>query len=372
MGNYKFYTPLAVAELLVELLPDDTYKNVIDICCGSWNLLYSAKKKYPNANITGVDIDKEAQIKCISEAKFYQQDGRLFALEEFRKGNVYDLILSNPPFGYLREEEKIFTENKYGIIINNLNNNRYENELMKANFLLADDKSILIFILPSTFVEGEINKKARHTIAKECIVHKLIKLPLETFGKNMINTYAVILQKNSRNKNYTTDYMEILYSENKYSIGKKKLILHEKMLTGDWSILERKNSNKIEVKSFRGKISSNELTEKGEKVLHCSNQFKDNKWVPGVRYCDKDLQLKKSLKSMPGDILVNRVGKCAGYWTINDEEVFISDCLIAFRSKEKKLLLKRFQKETIKGRLNVPLKGVATRYISKTDIIKIL
>ena len=44
MGNYKFYTPPEVAECLMTVLPEKKYKNVIDICCGSWNLLKAANK----------------------------------------------------------------------------------------------------------------------------------------------------------------------------------------------------------------------------------------------------------------------------------------------------------------------------------------
>lgn len=372
MKNYKFYTPLEVADLLIEQIPDGKYENIIDICCGSWNLLFSAQKKYPDAKIIGVDIDNGAEKNRISKAKFYQQDGRVFAVQEYNKRKVYDLILSNPPFGYIKVKERLFIKNTYGNIMCELNGNRYENEMIKANFLLADENSIMMFILPSTFVDGDSNRRIRRYISQKCIVHRLIKLPMETFGRNMINTYAIILQKTNKNTSYITDYIEILYKEGKYSIGEKKTILYEEILEGNWNNIKKGRKSKIEVQSFRGKICSKQMTENGEKVLHCSSKFIDGKWVPTERYCDNQLLLEKSVKSIPGDILVNRVGRHAGYWSVNEEEAFISDCLMAFRTKECNNLLERFQKGSIEGRLKIPVKGVTTKYISKADVVNIL
>ena len=45
MGNYIFYTPRDLAELLLQFVPrQKQIHSITDICCGSWNLLSAAKK----------------------------------------------------------------------------------------------------------------------------------------------------------------------------------------------------------------------------------------------------------------------------------------------------------------------------------------
>lgn len=114
------------------------------------------------------------------------------------------------------------------------------------------------------------------------------------------------------------------------------------------------------------------MSTEGEKVLHCSNQVISNRWTPGVRYCKDAERLQRCHKAQKGDIVINRIGKYAGYWTVCKEEVYISDCLIAFRAKDGSSLYSLFCKHSEDGRVCVPLKGVSVRYISAEDVTNIL
>ena len=80
MSKYNYYTPIELAALLLELIPQKaSISSAIDICCGSWNLLAAAKRHYPEVKITGVDIDPAAHAHCIEGATFVCDDGRSFA-----------------------------------------------------------------------------------------------------------------------------------------------------------------------------------------------------------------------------------------------------------------------------------------------------
>ncbi|QUO20793.1 class I SAM-dependent methyltransferase [Clostridiaceae bacterium Marseille-Q4143] len=144
MGNYKFYTPPEVAECLMTVLPEKKYKNVIDICCGSWNLLKAANKVFDIEEYVGVDIDDSAGKYCLNGARFVCADGRKFAIEEKKK---YDLVLSNPPFGCIKENNRVYDKGIHGKEneIKALHNRRYENEMMQANLLLS--KKMVYFYL---------------------------------------------------------------------------------------------------------------------------------------------------------------------------------------------------------------------------------
>ena len=66
MSKYNYYTPIELAALLLELIPQKaSISSAIDICCGSWNLLAAAKRHYPEVKITGVDIDKVINGKIV-------------------------------------------------------------------------------------------------------------------------------------------------------------------------------------------------------------------------------------------------------------------------------------------------------------------
>ena len=219
MGNYKFYTPPMLAECLMKLLPKRTYCNIIDICCGSWNLLDAARKQFGPAHYVGVDIDEKAGANCFANANFLCEDGRKFAIKEKKK---YDLILSNPPFGYLKENERLFKgmeiENIKGLI-----NKRYENEMMQANLLLADKEGVLLFILPATFFEGESYLTIRSELCKSYTVHSIVKLPIETFGSSKISTYALIMSNSGKQKQ-RAQLVGVICKDGVWTVDDKKYI----------------------------------------------------------------------------------------------------------------------------------------------------
>ena len=53
----KYYTPINVALPLVKMIKFKTNSNVIDICCGSGNLLQAAKNVKNTLFCSGVDIE---------------------------------------------------------------------------------------------------------------------------------------------------------------------------------------------------------------------------------------------------------------------------------------------------------------------------
>lgn len=368
MADYIFYTPLEVAEKLLDLLPEREYKSIIDICCGSWNLLKAARNRFPSAKFTGVDIQQSSAVECFEGADFQVQDGRDFAVEAYKSRRLYDLVLSNPPFGLLKEDNRKFASGKGDYIVPNLNNHRYENEMIQANLMIAEEDAFLIFILPSTFVEGEKNRKLRKALAEKYLIRELIRLPLETFGSRQIHSCAVIMQKSQQYHFSVTNCYEMIFNGKNFHIQKQGICSYERILNGIWTDREGVEGEDIGIYSFRGCISSNQLSETGEVVLHCSSQVNNNKWHPARRYCDDVKLLTHCRKARPGDIIVNRIGKYAGFWYLNTEDVYISDCLIVFRSEKGVNLKKCFHKNSTNGKLNVPIKGVATRYVSTSDI----
>ncbi len=369
MKNYKYYTPVEVAAKLLELIPRKNYKKVIDICCGSWNLLHAAQMKFPNARYFGVDVDKEAKERCFDAAEFLCDDGRKFAIAQHELGEKYDLVLSNPPFGYISEADRVLTGSSIDKLIPELMTKRYEHEMMQANMLLLEENGILIFILPSTFVEGYSAQKIRRAVVEKFSVLKIVQLPIETFGSKWISTYALIMKVRKNKEIGNTEYLVMSKKgAGKYEITVSNRIKEEKILSGVWlDKLDIKLGN-VRCLSYRGNITSSQMSATGQRILHCSSSFMDKEWKPGVRFCDDNCVLEKGKKVYPGDIVVNRIGKYAGYWSECTEESYISDCIIAFSASDACELKRTFMQNSKDGRLLVPLKGVSTKYVSDFDI----
>lgn len=253
MKKYIYYTPIDLARAIIAIIPEKKIESVIDICCGSWNLLHAGKEKYPDAIITGIDVDKESEKHKIAESTFKVMDGREFAKKEYKVGKTYDLILSNPPFGSISDDERKFgsqedLENYYSHLLNR----RYECEMMQANMLLAHERSVLLFILPYTFVAGDSYQKARCQIAKDYSVFAIINLPITTFERGRINTFAIILQKVSNNSS-TAIYEAV--NEGAWKFKKLRNIQSEEIKSGNWWLKKDKKNVKT-VTIIRGNISS--------------------------------------------------------------------------------------------------------------------
>ncbi len=365
MEKYTYYTPINLARSILSIIPEIEVTSIVDICCGSWNLLQAGKEKYPKAIITGVDVNKKSKEYSFDDSRFEVMDGREFARREFQKNVTYDLILSNPPFGYISEDERKYNlEEMEETCYSKLINKRYECEMVQANMLLAHEDSILMFILPYTFVAGVSYQKIRRQIAIDYSVLAIVKLPFTTFRGGEINTFAIILQKGGKyNK---TDIYNAVY-EGRWKLDKIREIGSKETRNGNWWFI-RKDLGENKIKIMRGNISSNGFDKEGQEILHCAAK-KDGKWKPSKRYYDNSAFGKMVVKANKGDVLVNRIGKDAGYWSMNEvDDVAISDCLLLLKNVTEKSLDILIENSDCNGRLKIPKRGVSVSYITADDV----
>lgn len=365
-NNYLFYTPVELASYLVRMITKQDCERMIDICCGSWNLLRAAKKKYPSASIVGVDIDEAARAHQLDGSVFYHMDGREYALRCVEYNEKYDLVLSNPPFGYLDENGRMFHYSKNNNINHELLNKRYETEMIQANLLLLKPGGSVLFILPSTFVEGISSKKIRRILGEQYNVRALFCLPEKTFGVGRIRTWAVWMDA-TQPDDRDTDIYYVKDGNQNIATSVTKKICREKIVTGNWlgeGMIETTNSLDI----YRGNLHSKELSDEGYKVLHCATAKDGGLWKPSIRYTKRN----NGKTAKKGDIIINRIGKSAGYWCVNQEaDIMISDCIIVIHDcgeQTRKLL----EQNSDNFRLQVPIYGTTTQYITIEDIKRIL
>ena len=350
MDYSKFYTPIEIASVLINQLDIAPPESVIDICCGGGNLLMAAHMRWKKANLIGVDIKQQylERVKCVLS------DGRKFALTH---SNKYSLVLANPPFDYVSpylEFPELYEEMDKNYITS-----RLEVEMLFANLKLLDDDGTLLIIMPSSFVTSERFSKYRKYIARRYHLKYIISLPLETFGSSNINTYALIIKNCSPEKRRTYRCDIILSRNEGYQLTAKNLHSRNLVKIGDW---EREYTGKRPLANLdfrRGNISSNHFSKDGAVVLHTAKKM--DGWKPSIRYTIASLE--KAVFADEGDIIISRVGKSAGSWTIHEGgKVPISDCLFRIKDPYGNIARKLNSKEYCR-----PLKGVATRYITIRD-----
>ena len=370
MSNYDYYTPVSLTKVLLSILPEKRFNSVIDICCGSGNMLMAAYEKYPTTKIVGVDITHTPTNADLKNAEFHLLDGRDYAIQCSKAGKTFDLILSNPPFGYVRDEDKKFNKpNWEDKTYSGLRGNRYEYEMLLANLLMAHEGSYILLVLPSTFVIGRTAQKARCEISIDYSVCSVIELPGNTFGSTQINTFAIILKKEKNRKNPTKLFTVI--HDNTWAIKKAGEMPLNMIKAGVWWP-QYTNRSAHTAKMCRGTISSNQFKASGSKVLHCAAK-KDGPWEPSIRYYDSQLLDRNVVLANQDDVLVNRIGKAAGFWCVNTHDsIPISDCIIVLRNPSPETIATLKASSQADGRLNVPIRGLSTPYISSEDVINLL
>lgn len=102
----SFYTPRALADLLVWSCKNLKPKRIVDFAAGDGALLKSALSRWPNADITAMDVDENAirTLKgSIPGATLLHQDFFLFSencgdIDVHNSDASFDVILLNPPF----------------------------------------------------------------------------------------------------------------------------------------------------------------------------------------------------------------------------------------------------------------------------------
>ena len=351
--SYNYYTPQMLAELLITLIPDKNIKTVIDICCGQGDLLKAAHTVFPDALLFGIDIKDDKFYKSFDGCSFFNEDAFIF-VEGCKK--KYDLILSNPPFG----QANISNDQ---CVIKELNRKRLECQMLDSNLKLMHNNSWLLAILPATFITGSSYRNVRKAICNKYCLHSVVFLPDDTFGSHLIKTFAVILSEKYLKKDVSMYCAR--HNASKWSLYNIEKLSSNDVKSGRWWREASFDVTKVKVEIFRGKICSKDFRNSGIPVYHNAAK-KDGIWHPSIRYVEKVNKGEKYARI--GDVIINRVGHATGYWWINTEnEYAVTDCILVLRGIAD--IKKVIEKISTEGRLNIPLRGVASQFITKEDVL---
>ena len=362
-NKYSYNTPKEISQLLISLLPERRYDSIIDICCGSWNLVNAAYDRFREGEYTGIDIDEACEQGKPQFACFIKQDGRIFALNNVEK---YDLILSNPPYGYLSDNERLFSALKGERIYAQLKRNRYECEMIQANLLLGKKNAVYLFVLPITILEGVSFSKFRAEIRENYNILNIVELPKNAFGGKTISTFAIILTKKNAGEEVGCRFL--INNKMNIAIKTKDDNSNEPKIKGS-----ENDDSACRIEVFRGCISSSQIkNKKGRLVYHCSANWIDDVWIPRRGYCSDETLLRRCRRVKRGDIIINRIGHNVGAWRVVKKGGYISDCLIAVSSEKNEEIIEIIQRNSENHVIRISPRGVTVQYLTIGDVRELL
>ena len=224
------YTPREVIELCVDLMAaeniDELKKEgkiirVYDGCCGTGGMLTVTKRKLgellgsdERVRLFGQDNNPEAYAICCAEMLMLGEDVKNIyegntLTEDHLRGEKFDILITNPPFGVEWKTEKAIVEKEM-----NSPNNRFvagtprvsDGQLLFLQNLLAKaekDARIAIILNGSPLFSGDAESgesEVRRYVLENNLLEAIVALPDQMFYNTGIFSYIWILSRNKSEK----------------------------------------------------------------------------------------------------------------------------------------------------------------------------
>jgi len=192
-GLYEYYTPIPIVEKMVGLAHHHGFTGgkVLEPSCGIGRILHYFS---PEASVTGIELDEVSY--RIAKANFPTFDIRLGtfnALFADRTGVAqtwkmeYNLVIGNPPYGDFTGKgtaaEKQITKAA-----------NYVEYFITRGLDLLLPGGILVYIIPSSFIDGKENDCKRDILAKAEMLDAY-RLPKRVFEATDVQTDIVVFKK---------------------------------------------------------------------------------------------------------------------------------------------------------------------------------
>lgn len=197
---YEFYTPLPIVSKMWGMARDHGFKggSVLEPSVGTGRFLRFVNWLDTNVDAfeftdEGDDISLRICRACFPMANV--TDGAFESI--FYKGmkrvgtaKRYDLVIGNPPYGARSgfwQAPKL--EGKH------TNTTRYEHYFIEKGLELLKPGGILIFIVPSTFMDAPAYANFREQVQRVAFLKEAWRLPLRAFDFTAIQTDIIALKK---------------------------------------------------------------------------------------------------------------------------------------------------------------------------------
>lgn len=173
-GLGQVFTPAAAVEAALDLAGDLLPEKIIDPACGAGDFLLAAARRWPGAQVTGMDIDPLALAVAGTNMTLATGKAQLILANALKSGadGERDLVMGNPPWGCKLSREDV---PGYTIAGDKLLNSFVYFLELAARLLRPGGR--LIYILPEAFVKVWTYQSARRWLLENFALTGLHYIP---------------------------------------------------------------------------------------------------------------------------------------------------------------------------------------------------
>lgn len=374
----RYYTPIPIAEVLCSQM--GTYKNslVLDLGCGSGNLILGSLKHWVDCQYHAYDIDIQAlnQLKKLNLKNVYYYN--LDVVNQNTNLKNFDLAISNPPYIYLSKEKVLHHLDK---------NTELENEILKLNkipapliFLTKAIRNVkqngkIGIILPNGILTNQKYQSIRNILISSYHIESIIQLDPYVFEKTETHAHILILNNIKPPHEYDLNF---------YLLKNEDLINHK--IKANLQIPNRldffSSSTDESVKKLgkfiscisRGRQSSKYIKDNPTcKIFHTTDFEKSDE-----KYASNHFTVKKAISSsyaQKGDILIARVGRNfhKKIKIVQENFIEISDSIVAIRpiKNHTDFIYDYLTSDDGQNQLKINSQGTGAKYITHRQILNL-
>lgn len=178
-GMGQSFTPNKIAELISVIAAIYNPKTVIDICCGTGNILSYFKSLQA---VKGIDINTE----IVQLAKYINPNADIVAADTLHydfDGIKYDLVIGQPPFGLMAA-----------------NRRNMEIDIINNGLELLDVNGVAIFIVSNQLLANSRLTEFRQQLLSNFALDMVISLPTGAFPHTYIKTSVLVVRNGKQNQ----------------------------------------------------------------------------------------------------------------------------------------------------------------------------
>ncbi|MBK9265379.1 MAG: SAM-dependent DNA methyltransferase [Polyangiaceae bacterium] len=228
----EYYTPRAVTAFMVERVDPRLGETVLDPACGTGGFLACTiehlRDKYKKtdadeqtiqASIRGIEKKPLPHLLCMTNMILHQIDAPTQirhtnalarAVADYKKSDLVDVILTNPPFGGIEEDG---IENSFPAAFRT---RETADLFLYLLTVLLKDGGRAALVLPDGTLFGEgVKTRLKERLLRECDLHTIVRLPKGVFAPyTSIKTNLLFFTKGKPTR-------EVWYYEHPYPAGVK-------------------------------------------------------------------------------------------------------------------------------------------------------
>lgn len=230
-GAGQYFTPRSLIDAIVEVMKPQPGMAIHDPACGTGGFILSAynyivknfeldrdqKEELKHRTFTGNDIVPMVARLCVMNLYLHGINGEktpIVLVDSLKKnpGAIYNMVLTNPPFGK-QASETIITEDgetsKQELIILrddfwSKTSNKQLNFLQHVRSILKINGRAAIVVPDNVLFEGGAGETIRKKLMETCDLHTILRLPTGIFYAQGIRANVLFFDKKAASKDPQT------------------------------------------------------------------------------------------------------------------------------------------------------------------------